>query len=141
MSESEKLFWAKVDTDGDCLVWIGHRHYKGYGLLNRSRRVMKAHRFIYELLIEEIPKGLQLDHLCRNRACVNPNHLEPVTNRENVVRGNTVLNKKFGLPVGVALVGRRYMAQKRIDGRNYYLGMFSTPTEAHLVYANFKGEK
>ena len=49
-----------------------------------------AHRMIYELLVGPIPDGLEIDHLCRNRGCVNPGHMEPVTHRENLMRGDTV---------------------------------------------------
>lgn len=71
----------------ECWEWSGNKSASGYGLLTikGSRRVV--HRVLYELLVGPIPDGLQLDHLCRNRLCVNPDHLEPVTQRENVLRG------------------------------------------------------
>lgn len=88
---SAERFWLQVVRTDGCWEWCGYRDRKGYGRLSRSidgcKRNFKAHRFAYELLIGPIPDGLPLDHLCRNPACVKPDHLEPVTPRENWMRG------------------------------------------------------
>jgi hypothetical protein len=85
----EDRFWANVDQSGDCWLWMGART-RGYGRFEVDGKGMAVHRFAYELLIGPVPEGLQIDHLCRNRPCVNPAHLEPVTNRENTMRGQTI---------------------------------------------------
>jgi hypothetical protein len=74
-----------VDASGDCWEWTGGHSSTGYGAW--GPRAQKAHRAVWELLVSPIPKGMTLDHLCRNRGCVNPDHLEVVTMRENVLRG------------------------------------------------------
>jgi hypothetical protein len=77
-------------SDG-CWEWTGYRNAKGYGAAYfRGRKSMPAHRAIYVLAVGAVADGLVLDHLCRNRACVNPAHLEVVTNRVNVLRGDTL---------------------------------------------------
>jgi len=83
-------FWMKV-VGGDvdtCWEWTGAIDRSGYGVFTpvRGQGMYKAHRLAYESLRGQIPPGLVIDHLCRNRACVNPWHLEPVTVRENNVR-------------------------------------------------------
>lgn len=81
-------FWEKVDAAGPCWIWKAAKDGNGYGLFRVDKgHIHRAHRFAYEFLVGPIPDGLVLDHLCRNQACVNPDHLEPVTNDENCRRG------------------------------------------------------
>lgn len=89
---NESLFWAKVDrTGGDdaCWPWLASLNNSGYGHFKVKSKIPGAHRVSYTLLVGDIPQGLQLDHLCKNRKCVNPAHLEPVTQRENTLRGES----------------------------------------------------
>lgn len=82
---------AKVanDASSGCWLWTGARSSNGgYARVAVGGRNRRAHRVVYELLVGPIPAGLTLDHLCRTPRCVNPDHLEPVTNTENIMRGD-----------------------------------------------------
>lgn len=81
-------FIEKYDVTDECWLWTGAIDKAGYGRIGRgSYEVLYAHRVAWELAVGPIPEGMHIDHLCRVRNCVNPDHLEVVTNRENALRG------------------------------------------------------
>ena len=84
--------WERIDKTDTCWLWIGATSANGYGVTSagNGNRLVGAHRRVYELLVGPIPEGLQLDHLCRVRNCVNPAHLEPVTPSVNQQRMGAV---------------------------------------------------
>lgn len=103
-------FLSKVRVEKGCWVWTGRLMHKGYGQFSpTSKKNVRAHKFSYETFISKVPHGLCLDHLCRNRSCVNPEHLEPVTNRENLRRSNIapaeINSRKTHCPKGHAYLG------------------------------------
>lgn len=80
-------FWSKVNERPDgCWEWTGSRNLRGYGQISVDGRTCAAHRIAYELIVGPIPDELTIDHLCSNKWCVNPDHLEPVTGAENTRR-------------------------------------------------------
>ena len=80
-------FWSRVEFTTKCWNWIGNKNPKGYGRFYLKGIKILAHRQSYELYNGIIPEGLQIDHLCRDHSCVNPAHLEAVTQQENIKRG------------------------------------------------------
>jgi hypothetical protein len=85
----EERFWEKVNKNGPngCWVWTASLTSTGYGQIEVDYQKVKAHRVAYKLLVGDIPTDKELDHLCQNPVCVNPEHLQPVSHRDNVIRG------------------------------------------------------
>lgn len=90
MKTIEQRFWEKVKKTGTCWLWLGCK-ITGYGQLRVARKNKPAHRISYEMHNGKIPKGLTIDHLCHIRHCVNPKHLEAVTQRENTMRSDNIV--------------------------------------------------
>lgn len=89
----DRLF-SRIDRPNgfaECWLWTGHQDRGGYGEITVMYRKMRVHRLMYTLTLGPIPEGLELDHLCRNRACCNPLDLEPVTHAVNTSRGERAL--------------------------------------------------
>lgn len=93
---------AKIDRRGpdECWLWTGARTSGGYGSVGHNRRHMSAHVLAYEHWVGPVPEGQVLDHLCRNRACCNPAHLEPVTTSENARRTTPFRQPRTSCPRG-----------------------------------------
>ena len=118
----EDRFWEKVQiqTNG-CWEWTAAKDEEAYGFFRAGGKQVRAHRWAYEYCIGLIPPGLEPDHLCRNRSCVNPWHMEPVTNIVNILRGNgqgAINARKTHCKKGHPLAGDNLGIQS--DGKKRY---------------------
>jgi len=85
------IFDKKTIKLGDCWIWQGYKDRLGYGRVQYKNKKWLAHRLAYTMFVGAVPENKDLDHLCRNPSCVNPQHLEPVSHRTNVLRGASPL--------------------------------------------------
>ena len=113
-------FWKKVKIDKltNCWNWEAYKLPEGYGVFHKGRKfgLVLSHRFSYEMKKQIIPNGLDIDHLCRNKSCVNPDHLETVTRKENLKRAF------IGIRMSMRLRERTHCKQGHVLlGKNLYL--------------------
>lgn len=130
-------FWAKVNKIPDgCWLWTAAQFKPtGYGQFRFEGTSEKAHRISYEILVGPIPEGMELDHTCHNRLCVNPEHLRLATRLQNARNTRIHSNNKCGFK-GVCWSPRlkKWRATIYKDGKQCHLGMYPTPEEAHEAY-------
>lgn len=101
-------------TDYGCWLWMGERNSHGYGRVSWRAQRMLVHRLVYEQVVGPVPDGLVIDHLCRVTDCCNPAHLEPVTQQENMRRGDHSTNHRNRLK-------RECMHGHPLSGDNLYV--------------------
>lgn len=125
-------FWTKVQKTDACWTWTDALNKDGYGRLKVDGRHILAHRFSWELAGNDLPAGMQVDHRCHNRACVNPAHLRCVSQCENMqnLAGPQSRNVAGARGVTWDPRKRRYRVSVRRGGKSNYGGQFATLEEA-----------
>jgi hypothetical protein len=134
----EERFWSKVEKTETCWNWTASRMTSGYGQIGiggKYGRPHGAHRVAYELAVGPIPEGMQVDHMCHNKLCVNPDHLRAVTNKQNNEHlTGAKKNSKSGIR-GVSWRSevRKWQAQVGHNGKNHNLGLFAMIEDAEAA--------
>jgi hypothetical protein len=117
MSDIERFTKKYLVSDTGCWVWQASVDRDGYGNFSIKRKWVSAHRYSYTTHIGPIPDDLVIDHLCKNPSCVNPEHLEAVSQRTNILRGNTIQARRAAITH--CPQGHEYTADNTyIDKRN-----------------------
>ena len=140
MTDQER-FWSKVNKKGECWEWQGAT-YNGYGVFRYESAARLAHRISYMWHKGEIAEGLEVDHMCHTRHCVNPNHLRLATHSENGRnRASANTNSKSGRR-GVYWCNwyQRWMARAMIDRKSHFIGSFDTEQEAENAATQWRRE-
>ena len=148
---NEARFWEKVNQDGrapsnapnlgGCWEWTASKHEDGYGEFQLKGKVRKAHRVAYELTHGGIPEGKDIDHRCRNRGCVRPDHLRLVTNKQNHEhRGVDRTNTSGYRGVSFHRVSKKWQVYVTHNGRRHYGGNFLDVHEAGAAAKALRNE-
>lgn len=136
----EQRFWRRVEKTENCWNWTGQKFWAGYGRFNTEfhkglpTKTWYVHRYAYELLIGPIPDEMQIDHRCFNKACVNPDHLRAVTQKQNLENHNGANANSVSGVRGVHQVSNgKWKAQVANNGTKYYLGRFELLEDAEAA--------
>ena len=133
-------FWSRVNKTETCWEWTGTLIKGGYGKITYGSKQAVAHRVSYEMSGEVIPAGMDIDHICHNRACVRPEHLRLATrkqNSENIT--GAYKNSQTGIR-GVTKRGNSWRAQVRHNGKLITAGTFTNSAEAEAAVIALRAE-
>jgi len=126
----------EIDSNG-CWIWLKHKDNNGYGRIWANSKTLRAHRVSYETYVGPISEGLELDHLCRVRHCVNPLHLESVTHAENMRRGDHSNKGKNNAIKTHCLRGHEYTEENTYRYKN---GRYCRACNSIRAFANYHRE-
>ena len=132
---TEERFWAKVQKTDTCWNWAGSKDLAGYGAVRIKGERILAHRASYEMVVGQIPDGERIDHLCFNTSCVRPDHLRPVTRKQNGEhRKGAPVHSKSGVR-GVTWNSQmnKWRALVGHYGKQHYVGHFDDIAEAEAA--------
>ena len=133
LSVAERIAQKSELMDSGCIVWTDHLSTHGYGILNVDGKMAYAHRLNYELTYGPVAKGLEVDHMCHNRACLNVEHLRAVTKSQNQAnRRGPARTNKIGV-LNVSERNGRFQGSFTRNGKRFHVGTFATPEEARAA--------
>lgn len=137
-------WWNNVEVTPHCWNWKGYVNPKGYGRVKTpypEKKTVVVHRYVYKLLVGEIPKGYELDHLCHNRSCVNPTHLRPVTSSQNSQNFDPkkVRNRTGARNVTLTKSGKYQVVVYR-GGKFHYGGTYDALDKAKQVASELRNK-
>lgn len=131
----EQRFWEKVQKTDNCWLWIGAKNPGGYGMILKEQRRELAHRLAFEMKNGPVPDGIVVDHICRNRSCVNQDHLRLASTKQNSENraGPQRTNVSGFLGVNWSSSRGKWVARVNHHGKRHHLGYFDTPEKAGEV--------
>lgn len=132
---TEERFWAKVIKTSECWYWAASKNAWGYGTFRGGKtKVYLAHRYAWELAGRVLDSSMVLDHICRNKLCVNPEHLRQITNKQNQEnKSGANRNSSTGVRGVVRTANGKYQASVRHEGNRYHVGTFQTIEDAEVA--------
>lgn len=141
MKAWEPRFWAKVDKSGECWLWTAAKR-NSYGVFSIDGRLYSAHRVSLLIAGVDIPDGLDVDHICRDRSCVNPKHLRTATRKQNKENAGGAHRDSASGVLGVywSKQHKKWRATVTHNGRNYHCGLFDSLRDAEAAVVSKRNE-